>query len=384
MTEVGAATASSLLPPVATALLREVMRADAGADVADNVDTLRFPNGPEEPPAPQAADRLGELLSQSHRLQLLYDQLADPGDRKLLVRILAYRVLGHRKVAMPLTAERLGELVERAHGMRFAERTAPLGLLGWYADDYDLTDLGYPMRLRAFVLMVVYTFELEQYRCVGTLPVRVQPGDIVIDGGGYDGATALYFSYLAGPDGQVVSFEFEAKNLELLQHNLGWNPQLASRIDVVRSALWERAGEQLSFRADGPGTLIEAGGAGSVSTDSIDALVERGAVKRVDFIKLDIEGAELSALRGAEATLRRFRPRLAIAAYHRPDDLAAIPEYLHGLDVGYRFRLGHFTMHREETVLFAAVEQAASRARPGLLGRLRTGAGKRRRPPGLS
>jgi hypothetical protein len=100
--------------------------------------------------------------------------------------------------------------------------------------------------------------------------------------------------------------------------------------------------------------VIAAGGAGSTSTDSIDALVQRGAIGRVDFIKLDIEGSELSALRGADSTLRRFRPRLAIAAYHRPDDLVTIPEYLDSLGVGYRFRLGHFTIHREETVLFAA------------------------------
>jgi FkbM family methyltransferase len=190
--------------------------------------------------------------------------------------------------------------------------------------------------------------------------VAVRPGDVVIDGGGYYGDSALYFSHLAGPDGRVVTFEFEPGSLELMEHNLGLNPELASRIEVVDAALLERPGERVSFHTQGPGTVLAPGGDGSTSTESIDALVDRGAMTRVDFIKLDIEGSELSALRGADSTLRRFRPRLAIAAYHKPDDLVTIPEYLDSLGVGYRFRLGHFTIHREETVLFAAAADGAT------------------------
>jgi FkbM family methyltransferase len=334
------------------------MRANAEPDLLDNVDTLRFPDGPDEPPASQESQRLGEWLSLGPRLQLLYDLLAEPEDRALLVRVLAYRVVGHKKVALPLTAARLRELAARAYTARTEERTAALGIQNWFADDYDLTAIGYPVRLRAFVGAVVYSFELEQYRCPGAPPVGVQPGDVVIDGGGYLGDSALYFSHLAGRKGRVISFEFEPGNLELLRHNLALNPELASRIVVSESALWDRAGEQLSFRAQGPGTVIETGGEGTTTSESIDSLLERGIVRRVDFIKLDVEGAELRALRGGEATLRRFRPRLAIAAYHRPDDLATIPDYINGLDLGYRFRLRHLTMHHEETVLFAIAENA--------------------------
>lgn len=356
--------------------MREVMRADAGADLVDNVDTGRFPNGPQEPPDAEAPQRLGELLSDSHRLQLLYDLLADPADRELLTRVLAFRVLGHRKVAFPHSAQQLRELNERAYSVRTAERTARLALYDWYADDYDLAGLGYPVRLRARVGAVVCMFELEMYRCPGgqsgAPSVEVRPGDVVIDGGGCLGDSALYFSHLAGPKGRVLSFEFEPGNLELLHQNLAMNPELASRIEVIRAALWDRAGESVNFRANGPGTIVESAwanpawvatygsGAGTTPTESIDALVERDAVRRVDFIKLDIEGSELSALRGAESTLRRFRPRLAISAYHKPDDLITIPEYLHSLGVGYQFRLGHFTIHGEETVLFAAAPDSTA------------------------
>jgi hypothetical protein len=90
-----------------------------------------------------------------------------------------------------------------------------------------------------------------------------------------------------------------------------------------------------------------------VSTVSIDDFVARENLPQVNFIKMDIEGAELPALQGAEETLRNFKPRLAISLYHRDTDLVDIPRYLNGLGLGYEFFLDHFTIHREETVLFA-------------------------------
>jgi hypothetical protein len=51
---------------------------------------------------------------------------------------------------------------------------------------------------------------------------------------------------------------------------------------------------------------------------------------------------------------------LAIAGYHKAEDLAVIPEYLAGLELGYHFRLGHTTMHGEETVVFAVSDPGPS------------------------
>ena len=74
---------------------------------------------------------------------------------------------------------------------------------------------------------------------------------------------------------------------------------------------------------------------------------------------MDIEGSELNALRGAEKTIKKFRPKLAISLYHRQDDFITIPEYLNNLNVGYNFYLDHFTIHHEETVLFASHDKKA-------------------------
>lgn len=184
----------------------------------------------------------------------------------------------------------------------------------------------------------------------------MRSGDLVIDGGGCWGDTALSFAHAAGPGGRVRTFEFEPANLERLRGNLELNPELQARVDVDERALWNTSGEQLGAVAHGPGTAIAAGGELPVPSVAIDDL----GLARVDFIKLDVEGAELPALRGAEATLRRDRPRLAVSLYHRPEDWTTIPRYLDGLGLGYRFSLGHFTIHAEETVLFAWTGQDAA------------------------
>ena len=56
-------------------------------------------------------------------------------------------------------------------------------------------------------------------------------------------------------------------------------------------------------------------------------------------------------------TIKKHRPKLAIAIYHSLDDFVNIPKWLIGLDLGYKFYLGHYTIHAEETVLFAAPDR---------------------------
>ncbi len=75
--------------------------------------------------------------------------------------------------------------------------------------------------------------------------------------------------------------------------------------------------------------------------------------ERCDFLKMDIEGAELEALRGAEQTLRRYRPKLAISVYHSPlKDFLHIPKFISELGLEYEFFLGHHTPYWYETILY--------------------------------
>ena len=72
-----------------------------------------------------------------------------------------------------------------------------------------------------------------------------------------------------------------------------------------------------------------------------------------DFIKMDIEGAELSALKGGISTIKKCRPQLAISIYHSSEDFVNIPLYLKENLENYKFRLGHYSPRLSETVLYA-------------------------------
>lgn len=71
------------------------------------------------------------------------------------------------------------------------------------------------------------------------------------------------------------------------------------------------------------------------------------------FIKMDIEGAELEALEGAEFIIRKHKPKLAICVYHRPEDLYEIPEIIKSYREDYKLYLRHYTDTYSELVLYA-------------------------------
>lgn len=77
----------------------------------------------------------------------------------------------------------------------------------------------------------------------------------------------------------------------------------------------------------------------TVKMMTIDEFCAVHKIEKIDFIKADVEGAELGLLRGAEETLKKFKPKLAFAAYHNADDANRMVEYIDGLGLGYRFRV---------------------------------------------
>jgi FkbM family methyltransferase len=296
-------------------------------------------------------------------LSSFYELLADEHSKSTVVKLIAYRLLGPRKVKLPLNTasywaqrQQAGKLIKNRNGIHLNFSSAVLNHL-------VLESIGYPIELFYSPSGGVSTFVLKQYEYNKTTPaLKVKPGDYVIDAGGCWGDTALYFAHEVGEEGRVFTFEFAPENLEVLDRNLVMNPDLASRIELDKRALWNVSGEVIDCFSNGPGTSLDqsrhVNGHESlqVTTISIDDLVKVKNLPRVDFIKMDIEGAELSALKGAEQTLRDFRPRLAISLYHNESDLIEIPEFMNGLNLGYKFFLDHFSIHNEETVLFARVD----------------------------
>ena len=366
----------------------EVVSASFGADYSDNCDELRFGKMPALPHlslAPKALffrwlkgkgcenvchsrniiesamDFVSPHLS---RLEHLYTCLVDEESRQWLAQLMAYRALGYRRVKLSLNTpsywkgrQDYQRLASRTDTMDSAFRDLKLHRL-------DLQPINIPVSLYASPEGAHILFTLEQYRCsCSTGDIAVVPGDIVMDCGGCWGDTALYFANRAGTSGRVFTFEFLSANLRIMRKNLELNPDLAKRVEIVERAVSETSGCTMGYTDNGPGTCLTNPAApqntAKTTTISIDDLVTEKRLPRVDFIKMDIEGSELSSLRGSEQALRQFHPKLAISVYHRLEDFFEIPDYLESLNLNYRFYLRHFTIFSEETVLFATSEPAS-------------------------
>ncbi len=299
------------------------------------------------------------ILPHADRFQRLFDSLQRQEDRELLVSLLAYRELGYEKVRLSRNTPDYWQQIALAESLVDQKDTYDPHFMNFMLSRFDLRPIGIDIQLYFAAIGITTTFLLEQYSYKKSVPtpIQVEPGNVVLDLGGCWGDTALYFANKTGTGGKVYSFEFIPGNVLLFKINLNLNPDLQSIIQLVEQPVANISNHTIYFQDQGPSSKIVShpfiGHSGSTQTISIDDFVKENKIDRIDFIKMDIEGAELGALQGAIETLRRFRPNLAIAIYHSLGDMCQIPNWILDLNLGYEIFLDHFTIHSEETVCFA-------------------------------
>ena len=291
-------------------------------------------------------------------LEETYALLEDAASKKLLTMLFAYRILGEFRVKLPVNTLEYWSELSRVKGLANCKEELPIDFMGWRLSKFALDSYSYPLSMYSVAEGILNLFYLRQYEML--LPdavFGVELGDVVIDAGGCWGDTALRFAHEAGEKGKVYSFEFVEANIKVFRQNLALNPLIAERVEIVQRPLWDISRVSMYCIDNGPGSCISfepvANANYRVETITLDEWVAENELNKVDFIKMDIEGAELKALHGAESTLRKFRPKLAISVYHQLVDIVEIPRYLARLGLEYKFYLGHYTIHLEETVLYA-------------------------------
>lgn len=180
-----------------------------------------------------------------------------------------------------------------------------------------------------------------------------QPYDneIYVDGGSYVGNTILDFINWSGSQyTKIYAIEPDIYNYIKLNKTLSENN--VQKITTIPKGLWSRS-SKLNFEQNGDMTscFIDRG-TQVVHVDALDHIVGNDPVT---FIKMDIEGAELEALRGAHNVICKNKPRLAICIYHKPEDILEIPLYITKLVPEYKFYLRQHTPFNLETVLYATL-----------------------------
>ena len=168
-----------------------------------------------------------------------------------------------------------------------------------------------------------------------------------LDLGAYIGDTIDGFvKKVHGEYKNIYAFEPDSGNMAVLK-------QFIAGMDNV-TAYPYGAGEKdeiLHFRSEGNWTSeIDDSGEDTIVVRSVDSFLQGNSVS---FIKADIEGAEFGMLRGAKETICKYKPKLAIAVYHRKDDIFRIPLLLKEYRSDYKFYLRHYTEMPIDTVLYA-------------------------------
>lgn len=287
--------------------------------------------------------------------EYLFSELDHPESRDTLIEVVTFRLLGPRYYRFELENNGYLQYHNELKMLKSIDQYIDVKYNNWRLFLHKFIFNRKEINCFYTTMGIVTIFKMEQYTYPGK-GVQVEDNDVIIDGGGCWGDTALYFTHKA-KNTKVYSFEFTPSNIELFNRNIALNP--GSDIELIRLALSEESGKNYYLIDNGASSIIteeKTDSSINVSTVSIDDFVRLHNVSKIDFIKLDIEGAELGVLKGAINTIKKFRPKLAIALYHRPADFFEIPDYLLKLDLGYKLYLGHFTPNIAETILFAKTD----------------------------
>ena len=169
----------------------------------------------------------------------------------------------------------------------------------------------------------------------------------MVDCGAYTGDSIRAFVHTYGTDRKIFAFEPDEKNYSKLLAN-------TAGLDVVAvsAGTWSSMTTLHFASGKDAASSIQAEGAIQIKTDTIDHVVGDHTIA---FIKMDVEGSELEALKGATHVIRRDMPVLAISAYHKQEDLITLPRFIAGCgnaDFRYEVFLRHHGVTVPELVLY--------------------------------
>ncbi len=181
-----------------------------------------------------------------------------------------------------------------------------------------------------------------------------------VDCGMYTGDTIIGFLKFGGQECEIWGFEPDSEIADIARKEL--SDIQKCKVHIINKATSDRNGVVKVRESLGVMQTIENSIWGgnkeiekSFETCTLDEVFGTNLNKKIDFIKMDIEGAEFASLTGAEMCIRRNQPVLAICVYHKREDLFTIPKLILHFNENYKLYLRHYSDNQTETVFYACV-----------------------------
>jgi FkbM family methyltransferase len=178
--------------------------------------------------------------------------------------------------------------------------------------------------------------------------------DVIFDCGACIGDISAILASMIGENGRVYMFDPIPLHIQYCKEQMKMNESIAGRLIPVCSAVGENTVVSNS-KVYSDNFKIEPGGLSIENCDFVrlDDYFYNNNIDRINYIKMDIEGHELSALKGASELLRSHKPKLAICGYHKPSDLWDLPNYIKSINPEYQIYFAHHGPKRFECVFYA-------------------------------
>lgn len=171
-------------------------------------------------------------------------------------------------------------------------------------------------------------------------PWKIRSDDILMEAGTYDASDiAVFFNKVGIGKAHVISCEPDRNNYDKALEKIN-RLGLGSYVDLVNVGCYSRR-DMLYFQSNiDPVSRLNECGDVRIAVDKIDNLVSG---RSINILKMDIEGSELEALKGAEQTIARCRPILMISSYHKRSDIMDIFDFVDKTVSDYSF---YFRCHK--------------------------------------
>ena len=286
----------------------------------------------------ESEDNFIKALIDGENFNIFYDMLKDDISKKFFKKAIIYRYM------LAFYPEAFGNI---KNSMHLVFKYSIVNIFYWIFKRilFIIQRFKYPLEIEVFITF--YIFGLKQYNIKNIFEVKNDA--VVFDIGAFKGDTAYFFSKKCSNKARIYAFEPDENNYKVLlkiKDKYKLNNVIASNILFSNS---ETEINFLSMDLNRPAVKMKS--------KTIDKFVEENNFEKIDYIKMDVEGAERNILEGAIKTIKKFKPSLAIAIYHGGklfmEDFYNIPIFIKNIiNEDYEYYIRTFHPAGLETILF--------------------------------